>query len=462
MTSEKTNNASGVLGRKEFLLYAGKLAMPIMLQNLISTLVSSADTVMLGYVSQTAMAASSLANGYTFVLFCLYFGLTAGTSVLCAQYWGKGDHDTVERIVGLAERLTIIVSVLFFAVSFFFPGHIMKLFTGSPETIEMGIKYLRVISFSFVFMGFSQVYISALRSAGRVVFPSVVYVVSLVVNVILNASFIFGLFGLPALGVAGVAMGTVIARITEVVMCLVYSAVNSSVKFRVKYLFAKSGVLIGDFLKISLPAVANDVVWGLASSAFSAILGHIGDDMVAANAVAVMVVNVGAIACRGFANATTIVISMELGRNNIEGAKIYGGRMIRITLAVSVVGCVLMLLMRPFMLQYYADKLSETALSYLGWIMIMTTWRLIGEGMNTCLICGCFRGGGDTRFGMIMDSLYMWGVAVPLMALGAFVFKLHPLWVYFIMSMDELGKLPIVVHHYLRFKWMKNITRDNV
>lgn len=454
MTSQK------ILGQKDFLAYATKLALPIMVQNLISTLVSSADTIMLGYVSQNAMSASSLANEYTFVLFCFYFGLTAGTSVLCAQYWGKGEKQTVERILGLASRLTIMVSVLFFVVSYFFPHTIMSLFTNSEETIAIGVQYLKVISFSFVFMGFSQVYVSALRSVGKVVFPSVTYVVSLVVNVTLNASFIFGLFGLPKLGVVGVALGTVIARVTEAVMCLVYSAVSSDVKFRLKYLFAKTGVLLKDFLKVSIPSVANDAVWGLAASAFAAILGHIGDDMVAANAVAVMVVNIGAIACRGFANATTIVISQELGRSNMEAAKIYSARMIKLTLAVSIVGCLIMLLIRPYMIVFYADKLTETALYYLGIIIIMTTWRLIGEGINTCLICGCFRGGGDSKYGLILDTVYMWGVAVPLMAIAAYVIKLPPIWVYFVMSMDEFGKMPVIFYHYLKFEWMKNITRD--
>ena len=184
--------------------------------------------------------------------------------------------------------------------------------------------------------------------------------------------------------------------------------------------------------------------------------------MVAANAVAVMVVNIGAIACRGFANATTIIISTELGGNHIDNAKVYGGRMIRITLFVSLIGCLIMLLIRPFMIQFYSDKLTETALSYLGMLMIMTTWRLIGEGLNTCMICGCFRGGGDSKYGMILDTCYMWGVMVPVMSIAAFVLKLPALWVYFIMSMDEFGKMPLVIHHYLKFGWMKNITRDNL
>lgn len=448
------------LDRKQFLLYALKLAFPIMIQNLISTLVNSADTIMLGYVSQTAMAASSLANQYTFVLFCFYYGLGIGTSVLCAQYFGKGDKQTVERIIGLAARVAILISLLFFVFSFFAPEAIMKIFTDSPQTIKEGAAYLKVLSFSFVFMGFSQVFVSALRSVGKIVFPSTLYVVSLLVNVLMNAAFIFGLFGLPRLGVVGVALGTVSARAVEVILCFVYSAAGKDIKFRLKNLFRRSGVLFKDFLKISAPSVVNDLMWGMAATTCTAILGHIGDDMVAANAVAVMVVNMGAIVCRGFSNATTIIVSQTLGENRMEDTKVYAKRILWLTVIVSLLGCCVILAIRPFMVQFYRDKLTETAIYYLGIIMIMTTWRLVGEGINTCLICGCFRGGGDAKFGMVVDTVFMWGVSVPLMAIAAYVLKLPPVWVYFVMTLDEFEKMPVVFAHYFKFKWMKNITRD--
>ncbi|MCU6744986.1 MULTISPECIES: MATE family efflux transporter [Suilimivivens] len=448
------------LDRKQFLLYALKLAFPIMIQNLISTLVNSADTIMLGYVSQTAMAASSLANQYTFVLFCFYYGLGIGTSVLCAQYFGKGDKQTVERIIGLAARVAILISLLFFVFSFFAPEAIMKIFTDSPQTIKEGAAYLKVLSFSFVFMGFSQVFVSALRSVGKIVFPSALYVVSLLVNVLMNAAFIFGLFGLPRLGVVGVALGTVSARAVEVILCFVYSAAGKDIKFRLKNLFRRSGVLFKDFLKISAPSVVNDLMWGMAATTCTAILGHIGDDMVAANAVAVMVVNMGAIVCRGFSNATTIIVSQTLGENRMEDTKVYAKRILWLTVIVSLLGCCVILAIRPFMVQFYRDKLTETAIYYLGIIMIMTTWRLVGEGINTCLICGCFRGGGDAKFGMVVDTVFMWGVSVPLMAIAAYVLKLPPVWVYFVMTLDEFEKMPVVFAHYFKFKWMKNITRD--
>lgn len=448
------------LDRKQFLLYALKLAFPIMIQNLISTLVNSADTIMLGYVSQTAMAASSLANQYTFVLFCFYYGLGIGTSVLCAQYFGKGDKQTVERIIGLAARVAILISLLFFVFSFFAPEAIMKIFTDSPQTIKEGAAYLKVLSFSFVFMGFSQVFVSALRSVGKIVFPSALYVVSLLVNVMMNAAFIFGLFGLPRLGVVGVALGTVSARAVEVILCFVYSAAGKDIKFRLKNLFRRSGVLFKDFLKISAPSVVNDLMWGMAATTCTAILGHIGDDMVAANAVAVMVVNMGAIVCRGFSNATTIIVSQTLGENRMEDTKVYAKRILWLTVIVSLLGCCVILAIRPFMVQFYRDKLTETAIYYLGIIMIMTTWRLVGEGINTCLICGCFRGGGDAKFGMVVDTVFMWGVSVPLMAIAAYVLKLPPVWVYFVMTLDEFEKMPVVFAHYFKFEWMKNITRD--
>ena len=449
-----------MLNKKDFLKYASKLAFPIMLQNLIGTLVNIADTVMLGYVSQTAMSASSLANQYTFILFCLYYGMATGTSVLCAQYWGKGDKKTVEKILGLAERTSLIVSLIFFVVSFTMPTMVMKIFTNSPDTIAAGSEYLKVISFSFIFMGFSQVFMSALRSIGKIMLPSITYIVSLCVNVLCNATFIFGLFGFPKLGVTGVALGTVIARITEVVICLIYSLKSSDVRFRIKYFFAKSGILFQDFMKISAPAVINDVVWSFAATTFAAIFGLIGDEMVAANAVAVMVVNIGAIACRGFSNATTIIISQELGKDRIDTAREYGKRMLRITIIVSLIGCVIILAIRPLILDFYRDKLTEAAIYYLGVFIMMTTWRLVGEGINTCLICGCFRGGGDSKFGMIIDFVFMWLVAVPTTFIAAYVLKLPPIWVYFVMTLDEFEKMPVVFIHYFRKKWLTNITRN--
>lgn len=454
-----TNLLGKELSTKELYKWTLTLAVPIMIQNLISTLVGTADTVMLGYVGQTAMAASSLANQYTFVIFCIFFGLATGTSVMAAQYYGKKDLETVERIIGISGRFSIIFAALFTTLSLLFPQTIMKIFSSDPETIEIGAQYLRIVSISFVFMGISQTYTSALRSIGKIIFPSVVSVVSLCVNIFLNASFIFGLFGLPKLGVLGVALGTVCARFSEVLLCFLYS-IKGEIKFRLKYIFNHNGILTRDFVKISFPAMGNDLIWGLATSVFTAILGHMGNDIIAANAVAIMVVNIGAIAERGFANATTVVIGQSLGANQIEATKKYSKKLLILTIIVAVFGCFIMVGIRPLILKFYENKLSPKALSYLSTMIFMTTYRMIGEGINTCLICGCFRGGGDSRYGFIMDTIMMWGVALPLMVLAAYVFKFPAIWVYFVMTLDEYEKMPFVFMHFSKYKWMKNITRD--
>lgn len=456
MMSNITQNS---LSTKKLYAWTLKLALPIMIQNLISTLVNTADTFMLGFVGQSAMAAVSLANQYTFMLFCVFFGMATATSVLCAQYWGKGDDKTIEKLVGLALRYGVLVSVLFTVGSCLFPTPIMRMFSDSPETVAIGTEYLRVVSISFVFMAISQVYLSALRSVGKVIFPSVVIVISLCVNIFFNASFIFGLFGLPKLGVIGVALGTVLARVTEVLLCVCFS-VKSGVKMSVRAVFARSGILNRDFLAISWPSIGNDLIWSLATTVFTIILGHLGDDIVAASAVAMMVVNIGAIAMRGFANATTIVVGQTLGANQIELTKRYSVKLLLLTFYVALAGCVVILALRPVILNFYAEKLSEQAISYLSAMMLMTTYRMVGEGVNTCLICGCFRGGGDTKFGFYTDTFMMWLVAIPVMAAAAYLFKLPPIWVYFAMTLDEYEKMPIVFVHFFRFKWMKNITRD--
>ena len=455
-----TVNEHIIMKKGPFIKLALVTAMPIMMQNLISTLVSSADTIMLGYVSQDAMSASSLANQLLNVLFCAIYGLTAGASVMASQYWGKKDKETIEKVLGLAIKVSVGISLVFFAAAFFFPGIVMRIFTNEEAIIAEGVKYLRITSFTYIMIGFSQIYLCVLRSTERLVLPTVTYVISLVVNISINATFIFGLFGAPKLGLVGVAIGTVVARLSECAICVVHSFTNNEIKLKIKYIFARSGILMKDFLKLSIPSMVNDIAWSLACTVYSIIMGHLGSDAVAANAVAVMAVNIGAIACRGFANATTIIVSRALGEDNKPAAKKYSGWMLWITFAVSLAGGVIIYLIRPLFLNMYDGKLTDTALELLSVMLLMQIVRLIGEGVNTCLICGCFRGGGDSKFGMILDTVFMWCVAVPLMALSAFVFKFPVIWVYLVMCLDEFYKMPPTFVHYFRFNWMTNITRD--
>lgn len=443
-----------------FLKMAFTIALPIMVQNFMSMLIGTADTVMLGFVSQDAMSASSLANQVYTVFWIAVGGMATGGCVLASQYWGKGDTDTIDKAIAITMRFNIGISVAFFVATMFFPEAVMRLFTPDSAIIAEGVTYLRIISGRFLLGGFSLSYTAIQRSVERVKMPSITFIVGLVVNIVLNATFIFGLAGAPKLGLAGVALGTLIAEVVQFVICVGHSISVKTVKFRFRYLFVKTGVLMKDYLKLSVPAFVNDIAWALAFSMYSAILGRLGSDAVAANSIACMVLDIGAVVCRGFATATATIVGKALGENEIELGKTYGRLMVRLTLIFAVLGGCFMLFLKPFVSAFYSGKLTEEALRLAGIMLIMQSYHLIGEGLNTCWICGCFRGGGDTRFGMIVDSLIMWTVAVPLVAIAAFVLKLPVEWVYFVLCLDEFEKMIPVYIHYRKFKWARNITRE--
>ena len=265
-----------------------RLALPIVLQNLITTAVSSADVVMLGFVNQTALAAGSLASQIMFILNLVYSGISSGIIMLAAQYWGKKDTRTIENIMGIGMRLSILISLVFFILAFFCPSLLMHIFTNDQTLLGPGKTYLRVVSFSYLFMSISQVYLCTMRAIERVIFATVVNGTALLLNIILNAVFIFGLFGAPQMGIAGVALATTIARFIELGLCMIDSLRFKTLRFRPAAIFQHQKVLFGDFMRYSLPAFGNEVSWGVAFSMYSVIMGHLGSDMVAANAVVVV------------------------------------------------------------------------------------------------------------------------------------------------------------------------------
>ena len=246
---------------KDFYRKIMQLALPIIFQNLINTAVNSADVLMLGFVNQTSLSASSLANQISFVLNLFYSGVASGTIMLCAQYWGRQQLRTIEKIMGIAMRLSMSISILFGAAACLVPGLLMRIFTADQEMIAVGSSYLRILGLSYLFMGFSQVYLCVMRSIERVVFSAVVTAIALISNILLNAVFIFGLFGVPAFGIRGAAIATVIARGMEFFICVGDNFHGQSVRFRIREVFASNSLLFHDYLHYSLPAFGNEVVW---------------------------------------------------------------------------------------------------------------------------------------------------------------------------------------------------------
>ena len=437
-----------------------KLAIPIIIQNLLSAAVNSSDVIMLNYVGQSAISAVSLAANYSNILFMVYYGLGTGASLLCAQYFGKKNMQAIHAVEGIALRFSFAISALVALAAFTMPQRMLLLFTSDQELIAIGSSYIRIMGITYLCWGVTEIYLAILRSIGRVTISMTLNMLAFGLNILLNAMFIFGLFGAPKLGVTGVAIATASSRLIQLVACVIVSLLSKDVKLNPAYMFIRSKTLLNDFIHLSLPALGNDLSWSVAFSMYSVILGHLGTEAVAANSLVTVVRNVGSVFCFAIASAGTILLGRVIGQEELEKSKSYASRMLKMTVVAGAVGGVIVLAVTPFVLRF--ASLNDTAMHYLKYMLLINSYYIMGSAVNTALIAGVFRAGGDTKFGLICDTIDMWVYAVPLGFFAAFVLKLPVLWVYFLLCTDEFVKWPWVIRHYRKREWAKNITREDI
>ena len=444
----------------DFYKHIWKLFIPIVVQNLLSAAVSSTDVVMLNFVGQSSISAVSLAANYASILFMVYYGLGTGATLLCAQYYGKGDFRAIQIVQSIAMRFSLSISIVVAAAAFCIPDKMMLLFTNDPELIAIGAEYLRVMGVTYVCWSVIEIYLATLRSVGRATISMVLNIVAFSLNIVLNAVFIFGLLGAPRMGATGVAIATAVSRVVELIGCFIVSAFSKDVKLSLRSLFVRNDLLLKDFVSRSIPAMLNDLSWGVAFSMYSVILGHLGNDAVAANSLVVVVRSITTTLCFAVASSGGVLLGNVLGSGDMAKARDYASHMMRLTVITGAVGGVLVLVSIPAVLRF--ASLSDTAMQYLKNMLLINSYYIMGAAVNTSLIAGVFRAGGDTKFGMICDTIDMWCYAVPLGFFAAFVLKLPVMWVYFLLCTDEFVKWPWVLKRYFSGKWMKNITRDNL
>ena len=448
-------------GNRAFYRQFFAIVIPIAVQNLISSAVGVADTLMLGYVSQTALAASSLAGQIMFILNTIHYGLGAGITMLVAQYWGKGDLPTIEKVLAIGEKISVCVGAVFFAGAVFFPGALMRIYTDDAGMIAAGCQYLRVVGFSYLFLSLSQPYLAAMKSIEQVRVSTLINSTALILNIVLNATFIFGWIpGIPPMGIQGVALATVIARLVEFLLCIVAGERFRKLRLRPRLLLLHSNLLTRDFIRYSLPAIGNDFVWGLAISMYSVIMGHLGEDLVAAYSVIATIRNLAMVFGFGVANGATIILGKSIGANQMQKAESDAKLLLKLTFLSALVGSVVVLVCPVVVTRFMA--LSELARRYLNIMIWVSALYVLGPPINTFFICGVFRAGGDSKFGFVLDFTWLWFLFVPVGFLLAFVAHVPPIWVFLWLSLDEFSKMPIIYARYRRKKWLHNITRDEV
>lgn len=442
--------------QKEFWQKLFTLVLPMAFQQFMLALVSASDALMLGALSQDAMSAVSLASQITFVENLFFAAMTIGLSMFAAQYWGKKDIPAVERIFAYVMKITATVSFVFFLAGLCAPKALMRIFTNEVSLIEGGAVYLRTVSVSFFLTGISQIYLCIIKNTGRAAVAGLISSASVVINIVLNGVLIFGLFGLPKMGIAGAAVATVISRMAEVIWCVAETLKKDSVKLKLKNVIRNNKLFVRDFWKYTTPVLCNEIVWGVGFTMYSVIMGHLGSDAVAANSIANIVKNLVACFSLGLAAGGGIMVGNELGAGHLETAKKYGGRLCRAAIFSGCISGLLIILLIPAVCR--TANLTAASTGYLKGMLLICAYNLIGYAINSITISGIFCSGGDTGFGLCCDAVVMWCITVPLGLVAAFVLKLPVIWVFLIVNLDEMLKIPAVFKHYKKYLWVKDLT----
>ena len=445
------------IDNKVFYNRLGKLALPIAFQSLMLAAVAAGDALMLGRVAQNEMTAVSLATQIQFVQNMFVMAVTGAGAILGAQYWGKGDRRTLEDLFNLMLRWGGGVSLLFFAACELVPGLLMRIFTHDGALIVIGSGYLRIAGWSYLITGVSQCYLTTMKVTDHVTPSAWISSLAVVLNIALNAVFIFGLLGAPRMQARGAALATTLARVIELGLCLTVSSRQDYIRPAWNRFLERRRELARDFRRQCLPLMGGSLFWGVGFTSYTAIIGHMGTDAAAANSVAAVIRDLICCACNGVASAAGIMVGNELGAGNLELGKAYGIKLKNISYVIGFASMALVLALTPLVVRMVL--LTDAARSYLTGMMVIMAVYMIGRCVNTVTINGVLDGGGDTIFDMYSLAVCMWGIAIPLALLGAFVFHWPVLVVYACTCLDEVGKIPWVMARFRKYKWVRNLTR---
>lgn len=446
-----------IIKDKSFYIRVVTIVVPVALQQAINMGVNMMDTVMLGNFGEVQLSASSLANSFYNIYNILCMGIIGGCSILVAQYWGASEIKKTKEVLNLAVRLAMFLGLVFAAATWVFPGGIMRIFTPDSEVIEYGIRYLKITAFIYVIHGTSLVASSLMRSVRKPQLGLYVSVVSFAVNILANYTFIFGKFGAPRMEIAGAALGTLIARCSEFLVTFGYILiVDKKLGMRVKdFLHNPDRELYQKYFQVGAPALFSDGLLGLGNTVASMVLGRMGSDIVAANSICQVVDRLFTVVVQGVANAAGVMIGNTIGEGKKEEAYDQGQTFYLLSVLCGIFNCIVICIAGPLTVKLYELQPSTVAIT--NQMMIAYAFVMIFGAIQSVMTKGVLRGGGDTKFLLKADILFLWIASIPLGILAGLV--LHaPGWITVIfLKIDYVMKSVWCITRLRSGKWIKNV-----
>ena len=428
-------------------------------QNLIVFSVNLADNVMLGNFSENALSGVALANQVQFLLQMIVNGVGEGVVVIASQYWGKRETAPIRHVTGVGMRVAMVTGVIFLLAGLLIPDFILGLLSTDQAIVAEGVKYMRVISFSYLLFCMSSVLLATMRSVENVRIGMIVSSSALVINIFLNYCLIFGRLGFPRLGVEGAALATLIARFAELVIVMAYaSRVDKKLGLKMKTLLASSAPLVKDYKKHATPVILSGFSWGVAMFLQTAVLGRMGSASVAANSIASSLFSVISVVCYGSGNAASVYTGKLVGAGDMEKLRESTRTLQVIFLGIGALSGGAIWLCRDLIISIYnvQPATQELARQFITVLSI----TIVGTSYQVACLTGIVRGGGHTKFVFYNDLIFMWGIVLPLSFLGAFVWKLSPVIVFFFLKSDQLMKCLVAVVEVNSYRWIKKLTRE--
>ena len=434
------------------------LAVPLALQNLLTALVGASDALMLGRLTQDAIAAVSLANQVAFVMSLFYGVAIVSASVLVAQYWGKKDYLNAKRFLGIAIRYSFVIGVIFTAGAYFFAEQLIGILTNEPELIRIGAEYLRIVCFSYIFTAVLRCFLLIMKISGHAKLSVWISVVTVTVDMGADFFLIYGFGKIPALGANGSAYSTIVVEILALTWCVIWAQRNEKIRLGKDTLFYYSKEYERKLWKIIPGMMLSSLAWGLSIPMHSFFLGHLGTDATAAASVATVAQQLIQGLTHGLSTGIGIMIGKLLGQNMLEKAKEYGARSWNVALLSGLVNVLLLGVAGPLVYVFYV--LEPLAKKYLIQMLVFLAFYMVAFAYNTIITCGVFPAGGDSMYDGISVLIATWCFAIPLALIACFVLHLPVIVIYVVMCLDEIVKVPFIKWRYNKFIWLKNLTEE--